>query len=271
MEVFTTKQKGDLLMNIHALKKLDAMLIVIPQFSDLVSTNKPDKVSTYNDMDVSRAEEAVCKITCIPVMQCMRVSHAEQDRQHANMVEYLAMPISDMYMCISSADNAPNMFSIRIHHDGRFRRYPGRMYVNDHVDIFDMVDIDIFTVVALNMMVIKLGYTGESEPLFYNYLRPLTSLDEGLYALACKEDVRCMDTLVWSLKLIEVYIEHGVTALDSYLRAPRFRAKLEEIIDEPRSIAAKRTEKILLLTWHESSEITKEPVCDSVTLITSNN
>nr|GEY95751.1 reverse transcriptase domain-containing protein [Tanacetum cinerariifolium] len=47
------------------------------------------------------------------------------------------------------------------------------------------------------------GYTCESELVFYNYLRPLTSLDVGLYALACEEDVRCLDTLVRSFKLIE--------------------------------------------------------------------
>ncbi|GJT87633.1 heat stress transcription factor B-4-like protein [Tanacetum coccineum] len=166
----------------------------------------------------------------------------------------------------STYDNAPNMFLIRIHHGGKFQRYPGRMYVSGRVDIFDMVDIDLFTVVALNMMVLKLGYIGESEPMFYNYLRPLTSLDEGLYALACDEDVRCLFTLVRSFKLIEVYIEHGVTVLVSYLRAPQFRATLEDIIDEPAgSIAANRTKKMLLLTWHKSSETTKEPVCDSVT------
>ncbi|GKB95220.1 hypothetical protein Tco_0981357 [Tanacetum coccineum] len=166
----------------------------------------------------------------------------------------------------STYDNAPNMFSIRIHHGGNFQRYPSRMYVSGHVDIFDMVDINLFTVVALNMMVLKLGYIGESEPMFCNYLRPLTSLDEGLYALACEEDVRCMATLVMSFKLIEAYIEHGVTILDSYLRAPRFRATLEDITDERvGSIVANRTEKMLLLTWHESSETTKEPVCDSVT------
>ncbi|GJS66833.1 heat stress transcription factor B-4-like protein [Tanacetum coccineum] len=107
------------------------------------------------------------------------------------------------------------------------------MYVSGRVDIFDMVDVDLFTIVALNMMVLKLGYTGKSELMFYNYLRPLTSLDKGLYVMACEEDVRCLTTLVRSFKLIEVYIEHGVIALDSYLRAPR--------------------------------ETTKEPVCDSVT------
>ncbi|GJY46128.1 hypothetical protein Tco_0435191 [Tanacetum coccineum] len=70
-------------------------------------------------------------------------------------------------------------------------------------------------------------------------LRPLTSLDEGLYALVCEEDVRCLATL--------------------------FRATLKEITDEPGSIAAKRTKKMLLLTWHESSETTKKPVCNFVT------
>nr|GEV74078.1 hypothetical protein [Tanacetum cinerariifolium] len=34
------------------------------------------------------------------------------------------------------------------------------MYVSGPIDIFDMVDIDLFTVVALNMMVLKLGYIG---------------------------------------------------------------------------------------------------------------
>ncbi|GKD52715.1 hypothetical protein Tco_1281691, partial [Tanacetum coccineum] len=151
----------------------------------------------------------------------------------------------------SAYDNAPNMFSIRIHHGGKFRRYPSRVYVSGHQDIFDIVNIDMFTIVALNMMVVKLGYTGESEPLFYNYLRPLTSLDEGLYALSWEEDVRCLATLVRSFKLIEVYIEHGVTALNCYIRPPRFRATIEDISDEPGSIAANITEKMLLFTSHE--------------------
>nr|GFC82577.1 hypothetical protein [Tanacetum cinerariifolium] len=96
--------------------------------------------------------------------------------------------------------------------------------------------------------------------------RPLTSLDVGLYAMACEEDVRCLTTLVRSFKSIEVYIEHGVIVLDSYLRAPRFRATLKDITNEPAgSIAANRTKKMLMLTWHESGETTQEPVRDSVT------
>ncbi|GJU71570.1 ribosomal RNA small subunit methyltransferase [Tanacetum coccineum] len=133
------------------------------------------------------------------------------------------------------------MLSSRIHHGGKFQRCPGRMYSEGHVDIFDMVDINLFTVVALKMMIVQLGYTGKSEPLFNYYLRPLTSLDEGLYALACEDDNR---------------------------PPPQFRATIiEEIIDKPRSNVAieHRSEKMLLFTWHDSSEPTTELVCDSVT------
>ncbi|GJS47901.1 ribonuclease H-like domain-containing protein [Tanacetum coccineum] len=50
------------------------------------------------------------------------------------------------------------------------------------------------------------------------------------------EDVRCLATLVRSFKLIEVYIEHGVMAVDSYRRLPpRVRATIKDITDEPGS------------------------------------
>ncbi|GKF83166.1 hypothetical protein Tco_0244822, partial [Tanacetum coccineum] len=76
------------------------------------------------------------------------------------------------------------------------------------------------------------------EPLLYNYLRPLTTLDEGLYALECEEDVRCLATIVRGFKLIEVLIEHGVTAINSYQRPPpHVRATIEDIT-EPGSSAA---------------------------------
>nr|GEY43094.1 hypothetical protein [Tanacetum cinerariifolium] len=127
----------------------------------------------------------------------------------------------------STYDNAPNMFSIRIHHGGKFLSYPGRMYVSGRVDIFDMVDIDLFTVVAPNKMVLKLGYTGESEPMFYNYLRPLTSLDVGLYALACEDDVRCLATLVRSFKLIELSGAHEVDTQSHVL--PTIQSQFSDI------------------------------------------
>nr|GEY21266.1 hypothetical protein [Tanacetum cinerariifolium] len=66
--------------------------------------------------------------------------------------------VGDGYYCNFALKvyNAPNMFLIRIHHSGNFQRYPGRMYVCGQDDIFDMVDIDLFIVVAMNMMVVQL-------------------------------------------------------------------------------------------------------------------
>ncbi|GKA00260.1 heat stress transcription factor B-4-like protein, partial [Tanacetum coccineum] len=82
------------------------------------------------------------------------------------------------------------------------------------------------------------GYTGESEPMFYNYLRPLTSLDEGLYALACEEDVRCL--------------------------APWFRATLEDITDEPAEPVCDSVTPSSL-PQHDSSIPCKDSVYESIT------
>ncbi|GJY89132.1 hypothetical protein Tco_0503760 [Tanacetum coccineum] len=52
---------------------------------------------------------------------------------------------------------------------------------------------------------------------------------------------------LWLFKLIDVYIEHGVAALDCYRRAPRLRETIEAFTDEPGSIAANRTGKMFPL------------------------
>nr|GEW01522.1 putative ribonuclease H-like domain-containing protein [Tanacetum cinerariifolium] len=69
----------------------------------------------------------------------------------------------------STYDNAPNMFSIRIHPPST-------------------VVVSIYLIWSISICL----------------LSPLTSLDVGLYALNCEEDVRCLATLVRSFKLIEV-------------------------------------------------------------------
>ena len=71
-------------------------------------------------------------------------------------------------------------------------RFPNREYVGGTEDIFDMVDIDVFSVFDLDEMVLKLGYTGQTEPLFYHYLSPMSSLDHGLFPLSSDDDVRCL-------------------------------------------------------------------------------
>ena len=71
--------------------------------------------------------------------------------------------------------------------------------------MFDRVDAEVFSVFELDKMVRQLGYTCKNEgPLFYHYLRPMSDLDVGLYALACGEDVCCLSALLLSFKLLEV-------------------------------------------------------------------
>ncbi|GJU70284.1 hypothetical protein Tco_1256543 [Tanacetum coccineum] len=84
---------------------------------------------------------------------------------------------------------------------------------------------------------------------------------EGLYALIYEEDVPCVATIVRSFKLIEVYIEHGVMALDYYIRPPQFRETIKEITNEPGSLAPieHRSEKMLFTPC-------KDSVYESVTL-----
>ena len=51
-----------------------------------------------------------------------------------------------------------------------------------------MVDAEVFLMFELDKMVRQLGYIGKNESLFYHYLRPMSDLDFGLYAMACDED-----------------------------------------------------------------------------------
>ncbi|GJS54063.1 hypothetical protein Tco_0627425 [Tanacetum coccineum] len=47
------------------------------------------------------------------------------------------------------------------------------MYVDGHVNIFYMVDIDLFTIVALSMMVVQLGYTETTSQVIEDVIRQL--------------------------------------------------------------------------------------------------
>nr|GEU55156.1 hypothetical protein [Tanacetum cinerariifolium] len=120
-------------------------------------------------------------------------------------------------------------------------------------EVSGFVEVDYF---FLSMMVVH-------QSMFFQ--QPLTSLDERLYALACEEDVCCLTTLVRSFKLIKVYIEHGVTALDSYIRPPRFRETMEDITDEPGSILA-TVEEFRSQEATVDEVRTQEPIVEDVIL-----
>ena len=55
----------------------------------------------------------------------------------------------------------PNFFTLKIHHGGMFSDPPRRGYVNGNVSFIDNVDVDLFSVIELNDMVMSIGYSGE--------------------------------------------------------------------------------------------------------------
>ncbi|GKB04416.1 hypothetical protein Tco_0832559 [Tanacetum coccineum] len=118
------------------------------------------------------------------------------------------------------------MFSIQIHHGGTFHKYPGRRYVDGHVDIFDMVDIDLFTVIAVNRMGCMLWHVR----MMFVFLA----------------------TLVRSFKLVEVYIEHEFTVVNSYQSTPTKGSVCDSITSRS-------------LPRHDSSTPGKDSVCEFVT------
>jgi hypothetical protein len=129
-------------------------------------------------------------------------------------------------------------------------RFPDREYVGGTEDIFDRVDVDVFSFFDLDQMVLQLGYTGHNEPLFYHYLSPMSTLDHDMFPLSSDDDVRCLGYLVTGFKLIEVYIEHGCSRVTG-----KTRVIIEELGSSPPS-ASKVTKprQMLALTWPDNTD-----------------
>ncbi|KAK1406319.1 hypothetical protein QVD17_41613 [Tagetes erecta] len=73
----------------------------------------------------------------------------------------------------------PTLFSLKVHHGGMFTKFPHRMYVGGQVSYVDLMDVDEFSVFEINMVVLKLGYSG-NEKMFYHYRVPGQDLNFGL-------------------------------------------------------------------------------------------
>ncbi|GKA60565.1 RNA-directed DNA polymerase, eukaryota, partial [Tanacetum coccineum] len=94
-----------------------------------------------------------------------------------------------------------NLFSIKLHHDGKFTPSPKRRYVGGKLNYVDKIDMDPFNVDELHMFVKDLGYDPK-QLMFYHYKLPDKSLDYGLRPLSCDADV------VSLIKLVANYLIH---------------------------------------------------------------
>nr|GEY61212.1 transposase, MuDR [Tanacetum cinerariifolium] len=80
------------------------------------------------------------------------------------------------------------MFSIKLHHGGRFTASLKRMYVGGKVNYEDNIDVDLFNVDELHMFVQYFGYDPK-QLMFYHFKLSKQSLDYGLRPLYCDDDV----------------------------------------------------------------------------------
>ncbi|KAJ9538584.1 hypothetical protein OSB04_031317 [Centaurea solstitialis] len=111
-----------------------------------------------------------------------------------------------------------NLVSFKINHGGYFSKWPGRRYNNGKVDFVDLIDCDEFNVHEIDHMVGMLGYKG-GEHMYYHFMVPETDLDFGLQPLGNDDDIRELLKYTSKYKVIDVYIEHGMTALTNYLKS----------------------------------------------------
>ena len=135
---------------------------------------------------------------------------------------------------------------MKIHHGGFFTEPPGRTYTNGKHNYVDFIDVDLFSVIELNDMVKMLGYKGKGCKMFYHWRVPNSELDYGLQALGGDMDVLNLVGYANKIKLIDVYIEHDYTVLDTYLKSPFTSPQkviLEEIDVEETSALVKKTIK----------------------------
>ncbi|GJY71315.1 hypothetical protein Tco_0475018 [Tanacetum coccineum] len=105
-----------------------------------------------------------------------------------NALSELTVSLKDPSRTIS--ENAPSMFSIRIHHDGIFQKYPGKRYVDGHEDIFDTVNIDLFTVIALNKIVLQLGPLTPTSTRIMESIKKEAHLMKELTGIPCGKNAK---------------------------------------------------------------------------------
>ena len=149
-----------------------------------------------------------------------------------------------------STGSDPNFFTLKIHHGGMFSDPPRRRYVNGNVSFIDNVDVDLFSIIELNDMVMSIGYSGEMI-MYYQYMIPDLDLDNGLRALGGDQDVQgLIKYVLLGHRLINVYIEHEQTKLDTYKSSSGKTCTIIELEDDapvPKSKVAKQ----LMLEWND--------------------
>ncbi|CAI9302900.1 unnamed protein product [Lactuca saligna] len=142
-------------------------------------------------------------------------------------------PRNQCFDAIRIYEAYPTMFTIELHHGGRFTKFPAISYIEGKLDHIDLVDMDEFSVHELDKLMLKLGY--EVPPIiYYHYQLPNGNLEFGLRALGNDIDVLSPAQYIEHHKIIKVYSKHNETKLLTYFMSPRVKPRviIEEIADD---------------------------------------
>ncbi|KAJ9565744.1 LOW QUALITY PROTEIN: hypothetical protein OSB04_001710 [Centaurea solstitialis] len=155
-------------------------------------------------------------------------------------------------------DAYPDLVALKIHHGGKFTKFPGRRYERGKIHIVDLVGPDKFSVLELEGMMKEIGYKSP-RPTYYHFVVPGKDLDYGLHALGSDRDVI---EILWMVAIFEIYTEHWVSRVNTYDRSPGVSKVVieqlpDEVTDEVPPESKKR--KRLLLEWKdEETFVAKE-------------
>ncbi|GJW87387.1 hypothetical protein Tco_0162727 [Tanacetum coccineum] len=141
----------------------------------------------------------------------------------------LGISDEDLYACAKEDyEPHPTCFTLRIHHGGCFKFYPGRAYYEGKRSIVDMVNIKTFLIHELNDMVHDLGHTVRGV-MFYNF------------------------QFIGDHKVIEVYIAHGCTKVYTYYNPKPTISSVEndEIHEDNDVVTSTYTQNVLKMLFFD--------------------
>ncbi|KAF7112650.1 hypothetical protein RHSIM_RhsimUnG0208000 [Rhododendron simsii] len=108
----------------------------------------------------------------------------------------------------------PSLYSLEVHHGGRFSVRPMKLYTGGKIDTFHDLNPDYISMLEMEAMAQDLGYSGHVA--FY-YKKPGFSLDEGLVPFSTDKEVVKMLDFLHKDRVAKVYLDHegGETLLKS--------------------------------------------------------
>ncbi|GJU37212.1 hypothetical protein Tco_1185566 [Tanacetum coccineum] len=188
----------------------------------------------------------------------------EVDHESSQAFELLSKPLRLIYVdnnvVLVLSTSSPNMFCMRLHHNGVFKKWPARMYDGGKVSIFDLVDTIEVLVEEVDSLMLQMGYVSDTN--WYYFLKLGCNLDNGLYNINKSVNLDCLKKLVLEHKIIDIYVEHSKTRLEVSEMSPgTVKIVFNELDDDLKKAATTSTPSSSINDVH--SKFDTDNACDS--------